>query len=673
MNLNVASKIIVGFSTILVFYIVASAVSVNILWGIDDAAKQVKNFASPAQDRSIAIEILLLKQSNISSNIPNLHDKNTLNLEQQSFADITQSLKNERDILPQLLHTKQTLSQLALFDVSYDNYRQQVERMFALKTQNIDSTYRATNQLAELDKALDNLEEALIEFSYVEDDKNPALIEQISSSSVQIEGYVINLRDTLSETLLLEEKGKVVELQETISLALTNTEQLFVFVSRLVQGHHSEALLVDIRKQYSKITEKLSNEGNLFQLQLEVILSNENLALAAKEQKALLSQSIEAIELLYERVQAVYQTQQESIIENVAQGTNTTVVVVFIIILLGGIIAFYTIREMVLPLARINSTLSRIATGDLTKEVTIKTEDEYGRLAKNVNLVVNQLKALIGEISQNAHQLNVNAAQSNSAISDVASSLSLQKEQVSNVAMITTHLSETADNVLFKANNAEQETSNAQQQSGELESLANVSSDHIEQLAHKLDNTNGLMGALKDEAQNIGGILDTIQAIADQTNLLALNAAIEAARAGEAGRGFAVVADEVRMLASRTQESIAEIHRMISSLQDKTQLAVTDIEHSKNEADVCQQYTEQLLTTLSLINRAIEKIHTNSSEIAQEATQQNQLSADISGSMVEVERLSLESSNKSQSTIAHSEQVSQLAKKLEKSVDQFTL
>jgi methyl-accepting chemotaxis protein len=208
-------------------------------------------------------------------------------------------------------------------------------------------------------------------------------------------------------------------------------------------------------------------------------------------------------------------------------------------------------------------------------------------------------------------------------------------------------------------------------QSSELRAVADATNERINKLVNMLDATASLMSVLQNESNNIGGILETIQSIADQTNLLALNAAIEAARAGEAGRGFAVVADEVRMLASRTQESTAEINAMIGSLQSQTEKAVSDIDNGKEEANNCQQHTNELLATLALINQAIEQMHVMSSDIADSATQQNTLSNSINTSVTDVLALSQQSSDKSLSTLNYSQQVSMLSEKLDNSVDQF--
>jgi methyl-accepting chemotaxis protein len=225
--------------------------------------------------------------------------------------------------------------------------------------------------------------------------------------------------------------------------------------------------------------------------------------------------------------------------------------------------------------------------------------------------------------------------------------------------------------VLEKANTANLNMTDAQQKSEELEKIANITNDRINTLAKMLDSTVGLMSILQDESTNIGGILETIQSIADQTNLLALNAAIEAARAGESGRGFAVVADEVRMLASRTQEATAEINTMIGSLQKQTVSVVHDINEGKGEAENCQQHTQQLLQTLSLINKAIEEMYTMSTEVAESATQQNSLSNDINVQIQGITIISQQSNEKSLTTLEYSNQVATLANKLEQSIDEF--
>ena len=326
---------------------------------------------------------------------------------------------------------------------------------------------------------------------------------------------------------------------------------------------------------------------------------------------------------------------------------------------------------MIGPLTRINKVLSYIAKGDLSRQLTVHSDDEYGELSKNVNLVVEDLRSLIAEISHNAGLLNVAAEQSSKELEHVSNTLAEQKETVIQVTEITEQLDLSATSILAKASDAEQQMDGALIQSNELENIANTTNDRMANLVKMLNDTTEVMTVLQQESINISSILETIRSISDQTNLLALNAAIEAARAGEAGRGFAVVADEVRLLASRTQESAAEITTMIDSLQDKTSQAVSDIAKGKSEANNCQTHTDQLLQTLLLITAAIKEMHKMSREIALSATQQNALSTEINTHIHKVAELSEQSSEKSASTQVYSEQVADLSSKLEVAVDAF--
>jgi len=328
---------------------------------------------------------------------------------------------------------------------------------------------------------------------------------------------------------------------------------------------------------------------------------------------------------------------------------------------------------MSLPLIGINNVLSFMAKGDLSRQLTVKSDDEYGELSKNINLVVADLRALVGEISTNSHSLSSAAELSSNEITQVVDSLKQQQDTVEQMTNVTKQLNNNADQVLAQAQSAEQQMDQALQQSDDLKGIANTTNKHITKLADGLDDTSDIMATLQQQSNNIGGIIETIQSIADQTNLLALNAAIEAARAGESGRGFAVVADEVRMLASRTQESTAEINTMITSLQQQTEKAVLDLNNGKTEANNCKEHTYQLLETLTHINQAIEQMHLMSLNIAESANEQNSLSTEINTNITDVAKLSQNSNDMSVSTLSHNKQVAELAQKLDKSVDEFNL
>jgi len=673
MTVKVAHKVILGFAVVLLLLFVASFSSIRLLGNIQYATSQVGDLAIPAQHFSNKIQIQLLKQAKLSALIESTANFTQLTTLNNKFIkegeDLQQLVRGLKNILVEKTKTKAILSD---FSLSYSKYQDVITQMFVQKEKILSAMAALNAKHEKLASDLDQTDIALVDLSYLEDEKKQAAIDKITSVSVQIEGYIINLTDSSKEIVALDKLAVVLDLKNTIEIGISNTDALLTFLKRLEKQHDTDGLIDTIIGNFSKVKQQLSGEQSLFAIKISQLEQQQQLSEHFIQSEKHVNQSITINEKLLNVFDNNLTQLQSNVFDSIEQGKNTSLTLLVIVIVASSIIAFATVRAMIIPLRRINKVLSYMAKGDLSRQLKVMNDDEYGELSKNVNLVVEDLRSLVGEISTNSHLLNVAAVKSSAEIEQVAESLQ-QQTTVEKVTTVTQELSQSADHVLDKATSSEQEMNRAFSLSNELESIAKTTNQRIVDLVNMLDNTSNLMAVLQKESTNIGGILETIQSISNQTNLLALNAAIEAARAGEARRGFAVVADEVRMLASRTHESTTEINDMIDSLQSKTAKAVSDIDDGKSAANNCQEHTDQLLETLLKINEAIEQMQRMSGDIAGSAKQQNSLSNEINLSIADVVVLSQQSSAKSHSTLTYSKQVADLAEKLDKSVDEFKM
>tara|TARA_R110001583_G_scaffold172646_1_gene326410 strand:+ start:1082 stop:2803 length:1722 start_codon:yes stop_codon:yes gene_type:complete len=570
-----------------------------------------------------------------------------------------------------MLRLLPNIDNLDNFNLAYGQYLDSVEAMFTYKLTEINQTQTFIEQQKTIDDILYEAGAVLGDLTYLDDPDNQDMVDRVSGSASQIEGFVFNLTDATKTILSIKTIAEVEKSQQTIEFAISNVEQYSMFLVTLGKTYNTNGLIDQFVEEFEKAKTIFRGNHNLFTFKVSQLEQKNGLNEAFKNSELHINTSIQATDAFSQAVDKNLTQLQADISNNVEQG-NLETVVIFVVLLIAGIaIAITTIKAMIGPLKNINKVLAQIAKGDLSRQLTVKSDDEYGELSKNVNLVVADLRKLISNISDNTHLLNHAAEQSSKKIAQVTDSLTTQKQTIEKITVQTGELGQSADHILEKANNADERMTNALAQSSELEQTANTTNERMQNLVTMLDSTSDVMTVLQQESTNISGILDTIRGISDQTNLLALNAAIEAARAGEAGRGFAVVADEVRLLASRTQESATEIQTMIESLQSQTEKAVSDIKQGKDEANNCQDHTDQLLKTLLLITSAIEQMHDMSTDISQSATQQNSLSNEINQSIQEVVGLSQQSSEKSTSTLTYSNQVADLAAKLEKSIDTF--
>ncbi|MEH6532707.1 MAG: methyl-accepting chemotaxis protein [Photobacterium frigidiphilum] len=300
-------------------------------------------------------------------------------------------------------------------------------------------------------------------------------------------------------------------------------------------------------------------------------------------------------------------------------------------IILSIVITWFVSSLILAPLQRLSTTMENIASGegDLTQRVPVESRDEIGQLATAFNQFVSKIHGTITEVSVTMKSVREETQQIQKETQGVVLNASEQQAESAHVATAVHEMSATSDNVSSHANEAASASQSAADESNAAKRILGNTVTSIHQLADDIETSSGVITNLELDVSNIASILDVIRGIADQTNLLALNAAIEAARAGEQGRGFAVVADEVRSLASKTQDSTGEIQVMIERLQRGAHDAVQAMARSQESGTATVDQANSANESLDAISQSIEVINEMNMQIATAANQQSQVSEDI--------------------------------------------
>ncbi len=308
---------------------------------------------------------------------------------------------------------------------------------------------------------------------------------------------------------------------------------------------------------------------------------------------------------------------------------------------------------------------------DLSLRADVNGNDEIAQMGEAFNKMLQTFSTLINNITTSSHQLNSSAAEMSATSEASTQAIMQQLSETEQIATASTQMSASGQEVARNANEASNATRDADEQANAGNRLVVDATNSINNLVNEVERTTGIIHELQEGSTNIGSVLDVIRGIAEQTNLLALNAAIEAARAGEQGRGFAVVADEVRNLASRTQESTEEIQTMIEQLQRGTSAAVKAMEQGGEQARSSSDVANQATTSISEITNAVSRISEMNVQIANAAEEQSTVAEEISRKIVSISTVSHQASDGAQQTAAASSQVASLASELESAVSVF--
>nr|WP_122580940.1 methyl-accepting chemotaxis protein [Pseudomonas viridiflava] len=341
--------------------------------------------------------------------------------------------------------------------------------------------------------------------------------------------------------------------------------------------------------------------------------------------------------------------------------------------LLTLVFAWMLIKSITTPIAVALHAAETIAQGNLTQPIKVDGTDEAGRLLQAMKTMQDKLRDTLQRISGSATQLASAAEELNAVTDESARGLVQQNNEIEQAATAVNEMTSAVEEVARNATSTSEASRNATASAGDGRDLVLETVGAIERMSGDVKETAELIGNLANESRDIGKVLDVIRGLADQTNLLALNAAIEAARAGEAGRGFAVVADEVRALAHRTQQSTSEIERMIGSIQGGTEQAVTSMRNSTERAESTLSIAKGAGMALDTINIAVEEINERNLVIASAAEEQAQVAREVDRNLVNIRDLSAQSTTGANQTSAASTELSRLAVDLNSMVGRFAL
>lgn len=339
-----------------------------------------------------------------------------------------------------------------------------------------------------------------------------------------------------------------------------------------------------------------------------------------------------------------------------------------------GFASYWLVQKLLLTrLQRIVEVANSIARGDLTHSCTMTSDDLIGEIIDSFNHMAAQLKGLIGEVRGTIDQIGQSAA-TVAADADISHArIAQQKSEIGHALTATSQMSDAVGEIANSTANAAEQAESASTRAAEGADIATEASRRMGMLDEKVRHASDAIQLLEADSQNIGQVLEVINGIAEQTNLLALNAAIEAARAGEQGRGFAVVADEVRTLATRTQQSTQEIDEIINRLRSRASAAAAAMDDASNHSRDCGDQVESAADQLGAIASVIHQLKDMNAQIAAASEQQSVVTREIAGNVSSLSHAVEEASQASNRTASNGSQVTAEANSLQALVGTFQI
>ena len=668
MKLTVALRIIGGFGVISVLLLIIGLTSYFRLNDISDSTSQVNTISIPALENSATLKSEFVIMSKITLQAFYTDEVKKITAFEAAFATEKNAYDAASKNLQAVLSNEPVLaSSYKEVAAQYNEFIPTSTKLFAELKKSLSLRDEINSKLSDLESNADDAASLILDFSDVRDvsrrfPKSAEAASVLETSMNSMVSTVVDLTRTnaanTSETLSNEVKNRMIDIIAKMEVIKA-------------EAGSSIDMVAELDEKISAINEQLTSADGILELKANKLKAEASATtlLATAEQQTIDASAALSV-LLKKAREAAGEIQQEA-----ESSVTSAIVLIFGVMAFSFVaaaaIALWTRNSITTPLAKVNEILGVVASGDLTKQLDDSAQDEFGELARNCNQVIGSLRQLIQGIISRSTQLAAASEQTSAITVQSTAAIREQKSQVTQAATATTEMSSTSQGVLQSSNDALAEIKHADAEAERVKGISSNNKQTILQLSQEVEQASKVINKLHQDSASIGSILDVIRGIAEQTNLLALNAAIEAARAGEQGRGFAVVADEVRSLASKTQSSTQEIQAMIQVLQSGAHAAVEAMNKGKRQAENCVAQTEVADQALDSITHAVHMAHDMSEQISHAAKEQNQVSHEISKLLESIVNIAEETASGAEQTSDSSHEVARLAEELRLSVDQF--
>ncbi|MBJ2129672.1 methyl-accepting chemotaxis protein [Alteromonas sp. IB21] len=668
MQLTIINKITLGFGLFGCLLLLTSTLSYFGLSSIKDSALDVVEQKMPVQTSMVKVKTEILSLSVITANGYHVMDIAELNANKATFDSLSSAFEEDLSRLTSLMPKNIIASNAVEVSLAYVDSS---NNMYAAINERMNIEKALATQLEKVLMTADEASALMLDLSYLEGN-NPS-IETLIGAGTAIDNKLLTMNDSFVELAETNDAAQSANIIEDLNYQLSNLQVDKDYVNRLATDVDDGGTIEAFNEQYDLLIEAVNGANGLIALQRQKLLEVEKAAVAQKQAKEALQTALTDINTLFDSVQTQSLDGQNAILESVQENLVRNIIVAVLGLTAAIFLAVIVTRSISKPLGRINQGLSLLSKGDLSTKLSEEGNDEFSALSAKVNSLTDSLRELVGNILEQEKRLIEITKESVELGNKSLSEVDKQREQVTVTSTNTKNVQDKSRSNLAQIHDAMDALREITQQSTDIGHLVDKNRQQVGNQARQAESSSQIISRLDDNSRSIGSILDVIKTIAEQTNLLALNAAIEAARAGEQGRGFAVVADEVRTLANRTHDSTEEIEQMIGNLQKDAAEAVKAINAGREQAQEGVQITQQVSQQVESIRQIIERLSDINEHIVTDTQQQDILLGDVAESLNKIVALADSSAQSTRQSNESTMMLDAQTESLRKAVERFHL